>query len=110
MQTSLSELADRDFLAAYSTLAPFGSGNPEPVFCLTAQKLSAPKVVGTNHLRFSIMENGRSINGIGFGFGDMAAAAQNKPMDLAFTLRLNSYMGQDKWEIYIVDLRPAVNA
>ena len=108
MLTTLDDLADRDFLTAYTSLAPFGSGNPEPVFCMRSQKLSSPRLVGTNHLRFTIMENGRSINGIGFGFGDLAAAARNSPMDLAFTLRLNTYMGQDKWELNIVDLRPAI--
>ncbi len=107
MPTTLNELADREFLAAYTTLAPFGSGNPEPVFCLKGLKISNPRLVGTNHLRFTIMENGRSINGIGFGFGDLAASAQNDLMDLAFTLRLNSYMGREKWELNLVDLRPS---
>jgi len=108
MPASLEDLADGEFLAAYMSLAPFGSGNPEPVFCLQAQKLSNLRLVGANHLKFTIIENGRSINGIGFGFGSLAAAAQNSPMDLAFTLHLNSYMGRDKWELNIVDLRPAV--
>ena len=108
MQTTLNDLADPGFLAAYTLLAPFGSGNPEPIFCMTAQKLSHPRLVGTNHLRFTIMENGKSINGIGFGFGNLAVTSQKSLMDLAFTLRLNSFMGQEKWELNIVDLRPAV--
>ena len=108
MQTSLNELADQEFLAAYTSLAPFGSGNPEPVFCMKSQKLSNTRLVGTNHLRFSVMENGKLINGIGFGFGDLLAASLESPMDLAFTLRLNSYMGQEKWELSLVDLRPSI--
>ena len=108
MPATLSDLADRDFLEFYTSLAPFGSGNPEPVFSMKAQKLTNTRLVGTNHLRFTVMENNRSINGIGFGFGHLAAASQKTPMDLAFTLRLNSYMGQDKWELNLVDLRPAV--
>ncbi len=107
MQTTLNELADQEFLTAYTSLAPFGSGNPEPIFCMKSQKLSTPKLVGTNHLKFTIMDNGKIINGIGFGFGDMVAVSQNSPMDLAFTLRLNSYMGQEKWQLNIVDLRPS---
>ena len=107
-QTTLHDLSDQDFLAAYASLAPFGSGNPEPVFCMKAQKFSNPRLVGTNHLRFTIKENGRLINGIGFGFGDLAAVSRDNPMNLAFTLRLNSYMGQEKWELNIVDLGPCV--
>ena len=106
MPTTLAELADQEFLAAYTSLAPFGSGNPEPVFCMKSQKLSNPRLVGVNHLRFSIMENGKIMNGIGFGFGSMFDASQDSPMDLAFTLRLNAYMGQEKWELSLVDLRP----
>jgi single-stranded-DNA-specific exonuclease len=107
-QMTLNELADQDFLAAYTSLAPFGSGNPEPVFCMKAQKLSSARLVGTNHLRFSIKKNGTLINGIGFGFGKLAAASRDNLMDLAFTLRLNTYMGQEKWELNIVDLRPCI--
>ncbi len=107
IQTTLHDLADEEFLAAYTVLAPFGSGNPEPVFCMKSQRLTKPRLVGTKHLRFTIANNGKQVNGIGFGFGDLAAASQNSLMDLAFTLRLNSYMGQDKWELNLVDVRPS---
>jgi len=104
--TSLSDLIDQDFLAAYASLAPFGAGNPEPVFCLKSQKISNLRLVGSSHLRFSIMENNLIMNGIGFGFGDLIEFSRNNLVDLAFTLRLNTYMGQKKWEINLVDLRP----
>ena len=107
LQTSLNDLTESKFLAAYTSLGPFGTGNPEPIFCMSSQKLSNLRQVGTNHLRFTIMENGKSINGIGFGFGNLAAVSQKSLMDLVFTLRLNSYMGQEKWELNIVDLRPS---
>ncbi|KPJ98744.1 MAG: hypothetical protein AMJ60_07360 [Desulfobacterales bacterium SG8_35] len=107
MQTTLNDLSDQEFLAVYTALAPFGAGNPEPVFCMRSQKLSNARLVGANHLRFTIMEHDKLMNGIGFGFGNLAAEAQNTLMDLAFTLRLNAYMGQEKWELSIVDLRPS---
>lgn len=107
LQISLKDLADPEFLAAYPLLAPFGSGNPEPLFCIKSQKLSDPRQVGANHLKFTLSEHGTSINGIGFGFGDMLNKSKNSLMDLVFTLRLNSYMGQEKWEINLVDLLPA---
>jgi single-stranded-DNA-specific exonuclease len=109
LQTTLNDLIEPKFLAAYASLAPFGTGNPEPIFCMSSQKLSNLRQVGTNHLRFTIMENGKSINGIGFGFGNLAAVSQKSLMDLAFTLRLNSYLGQEKWELNIVDLRPSTS-
>ena len=106
IETTLKVLSDKKFLSAYSLLAPFGSGNPKPVFCMTGQKLAKTQLVGSNHLRFTIMENGNSINGIGFGFGNSIKEAQNSLMDIAFALKLNTYMGQDKWEIHLVALRP----
>lgn len=104
------DLVDPDFLAAYSSLGPFGAGNREPVFFLKGQRLASPRLVGTNHLRFSIMENDLAVNGIGFGFGGFVSQARNGPMDLAFTLRLNSYMGQENWELNLVDLHPGTAA
>jgi len=106
IETTLEVLSDKNFISAYSLLAPFGSGNPKPVFCLTGQKLTNPRLVGNNHLRFTIMEKGNSMNGIGFGFGEFIHEAQNSLMDIAFALKLNSYMGQAKWEIHLTALRP----
>jgi single-stranded-DNA-specific exonuclease len=106
IETTLEVLSDKNFISAYSLLAPYGSGNPKPVFCLTGQKLTNPRLVGNNHLRFTIMEKGNSMNGIGFGFGEYIHEAQNSLMDVAFVLKLNSYMGQAKWEIHLTALRP----
>jgi single-stranded-DNA-specific exonuclease len=106
LETTLEVLLDKSFLSAYSLLAPFGSDNPKPVFCMTGQKLTNLRLVGSNHLRFTIMEKGKLMNGIGFGFGYLIHEVQNSLMDIAFILRLNSYMGQDKWEIHLVALRP----
>jgi single-stranded-DNA-specific exonuclease len=108
MEMTLDALHDHAFLSSYTALSPFGSGFPEPVFSMTRKKLSGPRLVGGNHLRFTIMENGRTINGIGFGFGNLVDISQNSQMDLAFTLRLNSYMGQQKWELNLVDLQPSI--
>ena len=106
LQLTLSDLNDKEFLAAYGSLAPFGTGNPEPVFSLTAQKLSNLRLVGSNHLKFSIMQDNNVINGIGFGLGSLIELSQKNQVDLAFTLRLNSYMGQAKWEVNLIDLKP----
>lgn len=107
LSTSLQELTDPGFLAVYSSLAPFGTGNPEPVFSMTGQTLANLRMVGSNHLKFSIVENSTMMNGIGFNFGDMLQASKKSPVDLAFTLRLNTFMGQEKWQINLVDLKPS---
>ena len=105
-ESSPEELLDKRFTSSYNLLAPFGSGNPEPVFCMKEQKLTNSRLVGNNHLRFTILNKGKSIHGIGFGFGDFIQDAQKSLVDIAFVLKLNSYKGQDKWEIRLVALRP----
>jgi len=106
-EASLDELLDNRFIFSYNLLAPFGSGNPAPVFSMKGQKLTNSRLVGNNHLRFTIMDKGKSMNGIGFGFGDFIRDTQKSPVDIAFVLKLNSYMGQNKWEIRLIDLRPS---
>jgi single-stranded-DNA-specific exonuclease len=105
MQITLNDLKDQEFFAAYSSLSPFGTGNPEPVFCLNSQKLSNQRLVGANHLKFTLRADGQIMNGIGFGLGSMMELSQNNLVDLAFTLRLNTYQGKNNWEINLVDLR-----
>ena len=107
-QTSIHEIADMDFLSSYARLSPFGPSNPKPIFSLSGQKLHSAKLVGKNHLRFAVVDNNCSLQGIGFGFGDMLPVVQEQSlMDIAFTLHLNSYMGRENWEIRLVDIKPS---
>jgi single-stranded-DNA-specific exonuclease len=104
-EITLQELSDSRFLAAYNRLAPFGRGNEEPVFCMKRQKLVNIREVGRNHLRFTVQNNGRFINGIGFNWGHQLPLAQNNLVDLAFSLRLNTFRGNDSWEMQLLDLK-----
>jgi hypothetical protein len=61
--------------------------------------------VGNNHLRFTVQDNGRFIHGIGFNLAHHLPVAQKSMMDLACTLRFNTYRGSDSWEIQLIDLR-----
>ena len=47
------------FFSAYERLAPFGNGNPEPVFLLRGLRLCAPvKVLKDRHLALQFAQNG----------------------------------------------------
>jgi single-stranded-DNA-specific exonuclease len=106
METSPRLLTDTVFLSSLSLLAPYGQRNPAPVFCIKDQMLANPRIVGSNHLRFTVMADGKAVNGIGFNLGNHLREAQSGPMDIAFTLRINSFMGQERWEINLIDIRP----
>ncbi|MBU2550156.1 MAG: single-stranded-DNA-specific exonuclease RecJ [Proteobacteria bacterium] len=51
-------------------LAPFGEGNPEPVFVLNDLKMISGGLVGGSHLKMTLGQGGRSLDTIGFGLGE----------------------------------------
>jgi single-stranded-DNA-specific exonuclease len=106
-EISLPELTDVQFLASYDKLAPFGRGNEEPVFSMKNQRLVNMREVGNNHLRFTVQDNSTLIHGIGFNLGHHLPLAQKNEMDLAFSLRFNTFRGSDSWELRLIDLKPS---
>jgi len=90
----------QDFLAWYAQLAPFGQGNPEPLFCLRTG-LREPRQVGARHLKFKLAVNGASFEGIGFGFGDLLdlASTRGQEFDIAFRWRMNNFQKKQEWQV-----------
>ena len=97
---------DRGFLRMYEKMAPFGMGNPEPVF--SAQGLAEkPREVGVNHLKFTVRFNGAILDGIGFGLaGDFQGLIEGgQPLNVAFRLRRNTYLDKASWQVEAVDFK-----
>jgi len=100
---------DFDFYRMLTKLAPFGEGNPEPVFTSFGLEVTAATLVGKGkkHLQLTVgQEDGRSIRAIGFNCGSFYS--QLKPgakIDLAFGILLNSYRGIESLQLKIKDLR-----
>ncbi len=84
-------------------LEPFGLGNPRPVFAL--EKITAENIrtIGkeNKHLRFNI----GPIKVIGFDMGSIAKEIHGKNIDLAFTLDEDSWDGERKVELKVVDVK-----
>ncbi|MBU4242687.1 MAG: single-stranded-DNA-specific exonuclease RecJ [Nanoarchaeota archaeon] len=94
------------FLRMYEKMAPFGMGNPEPVF--SAQGLAEkPREVGVNHLKFTVRFNGAILDGIGFGLaGDFQGLIEGgQPLNVAFRLRRNTYRDKTSWQVEAVDFK-----
>jgi len=97
---------DPVFLRGYERLAPFGMGNPEPVF--SAQGVpEKPREVGVNHLKFTARFNGAILSGIGFGLaGDFQGLLESgQPLNVAFRLRRNTYHEKTTWQVEAVDFK-----
>lgn len=84
-------------------LAPFGQGNPEPVFSVRPQVIQNVKQIGkeNNHLRFQIDQG---INVIGFGYGDAAETlATAQAVKLAVQLDQNTWQGHTSLQLMLKD-------
>jgi single-stranded-DNA-specific exonuclease len=100
-----SDIFTQGFLQSYEKMAPFGMGNPEPVF--SAQGLAEkPREIGVNHLKFTACFNGAIFDGIGFGLGDFQSLLGNgRPLQMAFKLRRNTFRNKTSWQVEAVDFK-----
>jgi single-stranded-DNA-specific exonuclease len=96
---------DDSFLTEMESLAPFGSGNPEPVLGLEELTVLGSRLVGKGHLRLRIQE-GRSVReAIGFGMASWHPLSQRR-MKMAFSPQVGTYQGRRILQLKIVDLQP----
>ncbi len=100
---------DTKMVGEYFSLGPFGKGNRRPIFqCSTECKLSSPRVVGSEHLKFQWQNSGQGVGimgGIGFSFGHLADRLTRENGLIAFSLQVNSFKGREKVELFAEDIR-----
>jgi len=87
---------DFEFLALLDTLEPCGNGNPEPIVRVSPVILKEARPVGADgrHLKIAAVDStGRTLKGIGFGFGNMADKAGQK-VTLTIKVIANEWMGR----------------
>ncbi|MBX6363694.1 MAG: single-stranded-DNA-specific exonuclease RecJ [Gemmatimonadetes bacterium] len=90
-------------------LGPFGTGNPAPVFAARAVGLAGrPRVVGKDHLKLRLVQDGAELEAIGFRMADrLAALDAARALDVAFQLQENHWNGRVELQARLVDVRPA---
>ena len=92
-----------DLIHQMSLLAPFGCENPEPILCARNIKVSAPVVVGNNHLKMRLTSNGASCNAIWFGMGKYLAAVNDAKLDIVFSPQINYWNGSSDIQLKMKD-------
>ncbi len=85
-------------------LAPFGSGNPEPVFHSQSLDVIHSRVVGERHLKLQVGQGECVMEAIGFGFSNWHPL-QGAAIDMVFTPEINEWRGYEKVQLKIVDLQ-----
>jgi single-stranded-DNA-specific exonuclease len=93
-------------------LAPFGMGNPAPVFgTMNAEVAAPPSLWNEKHLRVAFRQNGRAISAKAWNFAERAAEfTQGARLDVALTLEDDPYSaarGFGAWCAVLRDARPA---
>ena len=100
----LQECTD-ELLAVLDTMQPFGFGNPRPVLAAKAVRAADVRTVGEGkHLKLRLVLGATEVDAIGFGMG--SRKVPDEPMDVAFHLQRNSYMGRDRLQLNLQDFRP----
>lgn len=82
--------------------APFGLGNPRPLFATRKMRVSGIRTVGNGkHLKFLC----DAIECIGFGMGEMASVLKTgQIIDLAYYLEINKFNGSETLQLKIKDI------
>lgn len=99
---------DEEAVSAVEILAPFGQGNPSPVFVSQSVAVS-PRVIPSksqgkaNHLKLAL-EEAPHLDAIGFGMEDRVQLTQGK-VDLAYQVSIDSFRGRRRVSLKLKDVR-----
>ena len=91
-------------------LAPFGAGNPKPVFAAHGIEIvDGPRRLKERHLKMALRQNGRVLRAIAWRGVDRYAFLEGRqdPIDLAYSLEQNEFNGETYLELVVADVRPA---
>jgi single-stranded-DNA-specific exonuclease len=93
-------------------LAPFGHGNPPPLFAaLNVEVAAQPVIMKEKHLRLAVRQNGRTLTLKAWNMAERAAElAPGTRVDIAFALEEDAYSaarGYPPWAAMLRDFRPA---
>ena len=105
---NLSEIT-HELVSQIGRLAPFGSGNPEPVLCVRNINVTSQSVVGNNHLSMRLTGDGMSYNSIWFNKGHLINFLSGPAIDIAFTPHINSWNGVYDIQLKMKDMSVPAN-
>jgi len=102
-QCSLMDIT-HELLSQIEQLAPFGSRNPEPVFCVRNVSVASPSIVGNNHLKMRVSHDGVSRNSIWFSSGQYLPELSAAVLDIVFTPQINTWNGNADIQLKMRDV------
>ncbi len=102
-EVTFSELT-RETYETIQRMAPFGQGNPVPVFQTRGADVLAFDTMGADktHLRMKVKQGQATFDAVGFGLGGYVNEIGGK-IDLVYNLELDTWNGNSKLRLNICD-------
>ncbi len=96
-----------EFLESLTLLEPYGTENPQVILYTIARQVLPPKVIGKKHLKLSLEESDRFLEGIGFNMEGHKGQLMRKNLQLliAFTPHVNVYLNKSSIQLQIRDFQ-----
>ncbi|MEW6018942.1 MAG: single-stranded-DNA-specific exonuclease RecJ [Pseudomonadota bacterium] len=101
--------ADRDLLDRFQRLAPFGPGNPEPIFALADARVERPMMLRGGHLRCTLVDrSGGRLKAVAWRAEGTACAerlmGEGAALHVAGRLKADDWNGRRSVELEIEDV------
>ena len=105
-RVTLSEIRT-SFIDIYSRLAPFGVGNPKPVFLSEGvEVVGQPRILKNKHLKFLARQDGRMIEVLGWDRKEWAEEVRpGGRLDIVYSLQSSVFLGAEKYSLSIEAIR-----
>jgi len=86
-------------------LAPFGMGNPTPVFSASrVEVVGEPRIIKEKHLKLNLRQGDRTIQAMAWRMAELEPLARpGAIVDVAFTVDWDDYI--NAWRLTLKDLR-----
>ncbi len=99
-----------DVAAGVASLAPFGAGNPRPVFAARGVEIvDGPRKLKERHLKMALKQDGRIFRAVAWRAAEKHEYLDQhrSGVDVAFSLEQNQYNGESYVELTLADVKRA---
>ncbi|HEY9462511.1 MAG TPA: single-stranded-DNA-specific exonuclease RecJ [Vicinamibacterales bacterium] len=103
---------DEQMASELTSLAPFGAGNPRPIFRTSGVEIvDGPRRVKERHLKMAFRQDGRVMRGIAWRASEREefVAGHKTAIDLAFSLEQDTWEGERYLQLSIADFKAPEN-
>jgi len=97
-----------ELVTEIESLAPFGAGNPKPVFSTSGvQVADGPRRIKERHLKMALRQDGRVLRGMAWRAAEREAfvTEHRDGLDVAFTVQHESWNGERYLQLTVEDFR-----